>query len=330
MVAFVTGAPGFIGSHVVKELVGSGESVTALVRDPEKAAALKDLNVEFIKGDVTDKNSLAGAMRDCEVVYHLANIYEWWLSDRKLFYRVNVDGTRNVLTTALEEGVDKVVHTSTAGAIFSGRNDQVVNEETQHSGHFIGDYTSSKFLAEREAFRIHREHGLPLVVVNPGAVIGPGDFKATGRLILDFLNRKLPGTFFEDLSLPYVYVKDVAKGQILASKKGRIGERYILSGENITWRDYFRMLSEISGVEVPKRKISPAMAKFVASLSELKSFFTRKPPNVAKELVKLMQHGGTVDNTKSREELGLDYTPIREALTRTVQWYWDNGHAPKP
>jgi dihydroflavonol-4-reductase len=325
MKVFVTGGTGFIGGHLIKRLVQDGLSVRALVRDLSKADELKTLGVELAAGDVTDKASLKGVMKGCEVFYHLGNVARWWLPDKSQYYKINVDGTKSILTEALREGVRKVVYTSSLAAIRQPKG-EIATEEKEHKRDFESHYGRSKFLAEREVLKVYSEHGLPVVILNPGVVIGPGDLKTFGRTIIELVNGRLQALLFEESMVPLVYIDDTIEGHMLAVENGRIGERYILVGDNIKLGEVFILISEIAGISLPEKRISPSALKIIAYLSEVKSFFTGKPPKFSVDGVRAMEVGAAGANQKAREELGLNFTPLEEALRKTIDWYRENGY----
>lgn len=326
MATLITGATGFIGGHLVKELVTRGEVVKALVRKTGDTSKLEAMGVELAYGDITDKESVSAALQGCERLYQVAAIYEFWLPDRRRYYQVNVEGTKNVLAAALDAGVAKVVYTSTAETIGEAKGEKKT-EITQHRGYHLSDYAKSKYLAELEAMRFS-EMGLPVVCVNPSALYGPGDFQdqAVGKNILDFLNGKLPGQFGSYFN--FVYIDDVVNGHILAMEKGEVGERYILGGdEDILVKDYVSLLAEVSGVTKIPRELPAWLVRTMAFALETLSALTRKPPMLSRDVTRLRLYGLRADNSKARTELGMTFTPLREGLARTVQWYRDNGYA---
>jgi dihydroflavonol-4-reductase len=325
MKVLVTGGTGFIGGHLIKRLLRDGVSVKALIRNSSKAEELKKLGVELTIGDVTDKTSLQGIMKGCDVLYHLGNVSRWWLPDKSLYYKINVEGTKSILIEALKEGVKKVVYTSSLAAIRQPKG-EIAKEETEHKGDFESHYGRSKFLAEKEVLKIHREHGLPVVILNPGVVIGPGDLKTFGRTIIEFLNGKLKAILFEESIVPLVYIDDTVEGHILASERGKIGGKYILVGDNAKIGDIFNLIGKIAGVPLPQKRIFPSLIKLIAYISEIKSFFTGKPPRLALDGIRAMEIGAAGSNRKAREELGLNFTPLEEALIRTIDWYRENGY----
>lgn len=330
----MTGSTGFIGRHLAGALVHAGEEVVALVPPWEIktpiAKRLRDLGVKLVEGDVTDPKSLQNQMKDARSVHHLAGVVAYWSGDKSVFYKVNVEGTENVLQEAQRAGVERVVYTSSDVAI-GGRKGDIVDEETPHSGFFASHYDRSKYLGLVAAMKLHRDQSLPLVVVMPSVVIGPEDVeKPAGRILLDFLNGRLPGLLFGDSSFGLVYVNDVVHGHLLAEKRGKIGQKYILSAGNFKLREIFAVVSEISGIPVPGKEISPFAAKAFAYLMEFGSFFSRAHPRLPIGLVRQMEHGLMLDGSKAERELGLRYTPIQEALAGTLRWYSENSYAPRP
>ncbi len=325
MKAFVTGGTGFVGGHLVKRLIRDGVSVKALVRDLSKVDELKNLGVEIVTGDTTDKASLQGVMRGCDVFYHLGNVARWWLPDKSIYFKINVEGTKNTLFEALKENVKKVIYTSSLAAIRQPKG-EIATEESEHKRDFESHYGRSKFLAEKEVLKIHKEHGLPVVILNPGVVIGPGDLKTFGRTIIELLGGKLKAVLFENSVVPLVYIDDTIEGHVLAAERGKIGEKYILVGDNVKVGVIFKMISEISGAPLPEKRISSSVIKIIAHLSEIKSFFSGKPPKFALDGIRAMEIGAAGSNKKAREELGLNFTPLEEALRKTIDWYRENGY----
>ena len=325
MKAYVTGATGFIGGHLVRRLLERGDTVKALIRDPAKGEPLKKLGVELVIGDILDNSSFEGTMEGFDVLYHLGNVARWWLPEKSLFYRINVEGTRAIFSEALRAQVTKVIYVSSL-ATGVERKGEIITEETDQAGDLTSHYSRSKYLGEKEAFRMHREQGLPLVVLNPGVVFGPGDLKQSGKTVIDFMNGRFPAMMFEDSYVPLVYIDDTINSHILALEKGKIGERYIIVGYNVTVGELFKLLSEITGTPLPKRKLSPTLAKLIAYVLEFKSLLTKKPPKLTIDMVRAMETGAMGDSAKAREELGLEFTPLKESLIKTVNWYRENGY----
>src|SRR5574337_69982 len=255
MTTLVTGASGFLGSHVARQLVARGERVRVLLRPSSQARAIEGLGVELAHGDLRDAASLVRALEGVRRVYHVAADYRLWARDPREIYESNVAGTRNLLEAARRAGVERFIYTSTVATVAVPRPGALPNEDTTASlGEMIGHYKRSKFLAEQEAFRAATD-GLPVVIVNPTTPVGPGDWKPTptGRVILDFLNGRMPG--YVDTGLNLVPVEDAAAGHLLAAERGRVGERYILGGRNLTLKEILDVLAGIAGRPAPRVRV---------------------------------------------------------------------------
>ena len=322
----VTGGTGFIGGNLVEELVSQGEDVRVLVRKTSDTETVRELGVDLVIGDLNDIDSLRKALNGCETLYHTAALFEIRLSreQKKQVYTINVNGTRNILSAALKEGVEKVVYTSTVATMAIRDEDGLIREDMKNTSPLPNDYAKSKYLAEIEAQEFYKK-GLPLVVVAPTWVIGSGDTRPTpsGKTIIDFLQGKLPG--YIEVFLNLVYVKDVARGHIQAAKKGRIGEKYILGGENVTMSELMELLSEISGKKTP-RKIPRWMILITGYFQFFWSMLTGKPPMIPIEFVKESRIDMRCDLSKATKELGYHITPLRDALIETMNWYKENGY----
>ena len=326
MKTLVTGATGFIGSSVVRELLKDGAEVRVLVRKDSDSRNIDGLDVEKAYGDIRDSESVKSALKGCDTLYQTAALYAFWAPDSKVFYDINVEGTKAVLNAALEQEVEKVVYTSTIGAIGAHGADTPANEDAEFNLWKTGDhYCRSKYLGEVEALKICKQ-GLPLVVVNPAMVIGVRDIKPTpsGKMILDVLNKKMPG--YIDAGVNFVDVEDVARGHILAAQKGRIGERYILGNENLPLRDYFKLIGEVSGVEPPKFKIPYSLAITMAYMYQFVATITKKPPLITAPGVRIASKSAYFDVSKAVNELGLPQTPIKTTIQKAVNWFRENGY----
>jgi dihydroflavonol-4-reductase len=319
----VTGATGFVGGHLIEELVRQNEDVEALVRKPENAINLSKMGVGLVEGDITDPSSFKGKLGKYDIIYHLANVYDWWVPDDSIFYKVNVKGTRDLLLEAKEAGVGRIVYTSTVEAI-GAKKGEVGTEETVHCGYFPSEYSRSKYLGLCEAMKMTSQ-GVPIVIVMPGAVIGPGDTKATGQFMMAFLNHQLPGILFPDCVLGYGFVKDVSRGHILAAEKGKVGEKYILANGNYSIKEFYDIVADVAGIPRMEKSISPALTSLLSNMQTFKASVTKKPPQIPKQLVRVMKNGILVDNTKSIRELGIQYTPIKQAIKEAVEWYQAKG-----
>ena len=302
-----------------------------LTRPTSRLEAIIGLDVERITGDLRDPSSLARALEGVQLVFHVAADYRLWASDPREIYRTNVDGTRNLLAAARQSGVERFVYTSTVGTIAApGLLSTLPNEETVAGLHqMIGHYKRSKFLAEKEAMQAARE-GLPVVIVNPTTPVGPGDWKPTptGRMIVDFLNGRTPG--YVDSGLNIVAVDDVAEGHWLAAERGRIGERYLLGGDNLTLQEIFGILACVSGRPAPTRKIPHTLAFAAGCAEALISKIAAREPRIPLEGVRMARHKMFVDCSKAIRELGFSPGPANAALERAAQWYSDHRYVQFP
>ena len=330
-VTVVTGGTGFVGAVVVRRLVSAGHRVRVLARPGNPRQLLAGLPVEIAEGDLGDTASLARCLKGCRLLFHVAAMYTLWAKDRRLFYEVNVEGTRRLLRGAAEAGVGRVVYTSTVGVLGIPRDGSPGTEDTPVSlADMAGDYKRSKFLAE-EVARGYAGQGLPVVIVNPSAPIGPGDIKPTptGRLVVDFLRGKMWACL--DTGLNLVDVEDVAAGHLLAAERGRIGERYILGGRNLALREIFGILGRIAGMRPPRLTLSAAAVLPIAHLSEwIADHLTGQPPLVAVDAVRMARKRMFFDPGKAVRELGMPQSPVENALARAVEWFRSNGYAPAP
>lgn len=314
--ALVTGASGFVGWHVARELAESGQRVRAMTRGRHP---VPELDVEVVQADLNDRASLERAVDGCGVVYHVAADYRLWSPNPAELYQSNVEGTRHLLEAAKEAGVERVVYTSTVGCI--GFVEGGLGDETTpvSLAEMSGHYKRSKFLAEKVAIEF-AEKGLPVVIVNPTAPVGDHDFKPTptGQTIVDFLRGAMPA--YLDTGLNIVDVRDVAKGHLLACQKGRVGERYILGGENLTLQQIFAELERQSGVRAPKIQIPYGIAWTAAAVGGLIAKWTGKPPRAPMEGVKMAKKKMWVTHAKATKELGYTPAPAATALAQAVTW----------
>ena len=325
MTILVTGANGFMGSNVVRELIKDGEDVRASIRKGSDTRNIDDLDVERVYCDIRNKEDVKNALRGCDTLYHIAAYFAHWAPDKNLFYDINVNGTKILFEEALSQGLKKVVYTSTSNTIGSHGAGNYVNEDAEFNGWEAGDhYAISKYLAEIEAKKLC-DKGLPLVIVNPTLVIGVRDIKPTpsGALIVDIVNRDMPG--YIEGAINVIDVEDVARGQIQAAQKGRIGERYLFGNENMFVGDFFKLIADIAGVKPPKRKIPYRAALLVGYLFQASSRITKKPPIVSVSQVRLGKMGEHFDCSKAVNELGLKQTPIKKTIEKAINWFKENN-----
>ncbi len=331
---FVTGASGFIGANLVHALNARGFAVRALLRPGADLRGLEGADYEAVPGDLLDSpTKLAAAMRGCDRCFHVAASYHLWLRDYVPMYAANVDGTRNLLTAAAEAGCSRIVYTSTVGCIglpkadgqgrFTPTDEATPVSEAQMSNH----YKISKWRGEVVA-REFAAKGLPVVIVNPSAPVGPRDVKPTptGKVIVDFIHRRMPA--YLDTGLNWVHVRDVAEGHILAAEKGRIGERYILGNADGNWsmKEALLALQEVSGVPAPKMRVPYFVAYAAAVVDEGVSKLTGKPPKAPLAGVKMAAYKMWFSPAKAIRELGLPQTSPKQALADAVEWFRAKGY----
>src|SRR5271166_5784002 len=328
MTTLVTGAAGFLGSHVTRQLVARGESVRVLMRPSSNNRAISDLPLEYVTGDLRDAASLERAMNRVKRVFHVAADYRLWAKNPKDIYDSNVGGTKNLLAAAKKAGIEQLIYTSTVATIAVERPG-LPNESTEAKlEEMIGHYKRSKWMAEQEVLREARS-GFPAIVAMPTTPVGPWDWKPTptGKIILDFLNGKMPG--YVETGLNFVGVEECAAGHLLAAERGKVGERYLLGAENLTLKEMLDALAKITGLRAPGMKIPHGVALGVAYVESAFSRLVGKEPQIPVEGVKIAQHKMFVDASRAKRELGFEPGPVAAALERAVRWYQANGYVSK-
>ncbi len=354
MTSLVTGATGFVGGNVARALWMRGDDVRALVRPGANEAAIQDTSIQRCPGDLLDVDSLRRAMAGCRFVYHCAATYSFWARHPTDIYRSNVEGTRNILTAAREAGVERVVFTSSVvtiglprepgGSIDStklgnaGRlgNTSVLgdpgilgDENTPlDPSQLVGHYKRSKYQSEQLALQANG-NGLPVVVVNPCAPVGEWDVKPTptGRIPLDFARGRMPG--YMNTGLNFVDVADVAEGHILAMERGEPGHRYILGSRNLTLRQIFEMLAEITGRRVPRWRFPYWLVLGAAYLDQaVEGGIMHRQPTIPVEAIKVSQRPMYVTSHKAITQLGMPQNSVESALEKAIRWFTDHGYLP--
>lgn len=322
----VTGGTGFVGRAVVTELLNAGHQVRVLARNPEHPA-LAGLEVEVAQGDLRDPASLEQAVKGCSRLFHVAADYRLWVPRPEEMYAVNVEGTRHLLAAARAAGVEKVVYTSTVGALGNPGDGTPGTEATPVSlKEMVGHYKRSKFLAEEVALDFARQ-GLPLVVVNPSTPVGPWDSRPTptGQMLVDYLQGRMPA--YLDTGLNLVHVQDVARGHLLAAEKGRGGEKYILGHENLSLSQIFQMLAEISGLPAPTIKLHYALVLPLAYINEFWArYISHSTPRMTVTAVLMAKKYMYFDSAKAMAELGYAPSPVRQALAEAVEWFREHDY----
>ena len=325
----VTGATGFIGSAVVRALLSRDADVTAVCEPGADAANLAGLEVRRIDADIRDPGALAEALRGARLVFHVAALYRFWALDPRDFYRINVDGTRNVLEQARAGGSERVVYTSSVGTIglenvaARGPADET---EPARIDHLFGWYKQSKYVAEHEVLRAAAE-GLPVTLVLPTTPLGPGDRgpTPTGRIVLEFLNGRMPGWY--DTTLNVVDVDDVATGHLLAAERGLIGRSYVVGGENLSLHQVLSELARETGLPTPWLRVPRAAALFAAAASELvEGRLLRREPHVPLEGTRMAATEMAFSDARARRELGYRSRPAAQAIARSARFFIDSGY----
>jgi len=325
---FVTGATGFLGSHVARVLADQGADVRLLVRQTSNLKNLEGLKAETATGDLRDPASLEKAISGCDTVFHVAADYRLWVRDPNEMYRSNVGGTRSLLEAARKKGVQRVVYTSSVATIGFRTDGKPADEDSPVSlAEMIGHYKRSKFMAEQLAMEAGRG-GLRVVTVNPTTPIGEQDVKPTptGRIVVDFLKRKFPA--YVETGLNLVDVRECAKGHVAALEKGRTGERYILGGEDLTLKQILDKLGQLTGLPSPKIKL-PYLAAFAAGIVDeaITGLLLRREPRATVDTVRMGKKKMFASSGKAERELGWKIVPVDDALRRAVEWFQANGYA---
>ncbi len=328
MKCFVTGATGFLGSHVARQLLERGAELRLLVRSTSRLDNIADLPAERVVGDLRDVDSLRKGMAGCEFIFHIAADYRLWALNGQELYQSNVDGTKNILQAARESGVRRVIYTSSVATMGFGNNGRLTDEHSPVSiDDMVGDYKRSKFMAERLVIDA-AQGGQDVVMVNPSSPIGDRDIKPTptGQIVLDFLKRRFPA--YMDTGLNLVDVDDCAEGHLLAMEKARPGERYILGGENLTLKQILDKLGAITGLASPTVKVPYGVALAAGAWGSLVvGGLMKREPRATIEAVQMARKKMFVTSAKSERELGWTPRPVDEALRRAVEWFRAHGYA---
>ena len=328
MTVFLTGATGFVGSAVLRQLLAAGNDVRVLARENGDRRNINGVPCEVIEGDLGDPNTYKAALKGCSGLFHVAADYRIWAPDAVAMNRINVDGTRDLLRLAAECGVERIVYTSSVATLGLNKDGTPSNEETPCSfTDMIGVYKRSKFLAEAEVRRLVSEESIPVVTVNPSAPIGPRDIKPTptGRIVVDAASGKMPA--YVDTGLNFVHVEDVADGHLLAYERGKVGQRYILGGENYTLLQILTEISDLVGLKPPSIKLPQnvllPIAYFVESVSRLTGSWE---PFVTVDGVRMSKKLMYFSSNKAKETLGYKARSVKTAVADAIEWYRSNGY----
>jgi dihydroflavonol-4-reductase len=328
MTTLITGASGFVGAAVLRHLIEAGHQTRALVRSGSPRNNLEGLDVEIVTGDLTDPASLERAVTGCKALFHVAADYRLWTRYPEELYQSNVTGTVNLLRAATQAGVERIVYTSSVATLGLNPDGPPADEETPVTlDDMIGHYKRSKFLAEGEVRRLVVEEGAPVVIVNPSTPVGPRDIKPTptGRMIVDAASGRTPA--YVDTGLNIVHVDDVAQGHLLAFERGRIGERYVLGGNNLTLREILHQIADITGLSPPRVRLPHAVVFPIAYLSEAWAWLSRGgEPRVTLDGVRMSRKRMFFSSGKATRELGYRYRPAEQALRDAVAWFRAHGY----
>jgi dihydroflavonol-4-reductase len=328
MLAFVTGATGFVGSHVARALAAQGADLRLLVRTNSNTKNIDDLKVDRVIGDLRDAPSLEKGIAGCDVVFHVAADYRLWVRDPGEMYRANVEGTRAILEASRRNKVRRVVYTSSVATMGFTSNGQPADEDSPVSlDNMIGPYKRSKFMAEQVAVEAARARQ-DVVIVNPSTPVGERDIKPTptGRIVVDFLMKKFPA--YVDTGLNLVDVKECAQGHIAALEKGRIGERYILGGENLTLKQILDKLAAITGLPSPTIRVPYLLALATGVVDEIVTGrILGREPRATIDAVRMGRKKMFVSSAKAERELGWRQVPVDDALRRAADWFRGNRYA---
>lgn len=324
---FLTGGSGFIGGALCARLVEHGDAVRAIARSPEAAARVAARGAEPWDGHVLDEDRLAAGMAGCAVAFHVAGVNTHCPSDPELLLRVNVGGTEAVVRAAARAGVRRVVMTSSAASIGEPHG-TVGDEDTTHRGSYLSVYDRSKHEAEVAAFAAGERLGVEVVALNPSSVQGPGRASGNGKLIIDYLNGKLPA--FVDVPVSIVDVADVAEAHRLAAQRGRPGGRYVLNGATVPSPEALELVAELSGVRERVRLVPPALARAVATVAEGAARARGRTSSLCRARIRTILHGHRYDGSRATRELGLDYTPLADTFVRTIDWAVAEGLVTRP
>jgi dihydroflavonol-4-reductase len=328
MLAFVTGATGFVGSHVASALEQRGADLRLLVRATSNTKNLEHLKADRFIGDLCDPDSLSRAISGCDVVFHVAADYRLWVRNPEAMYQANVVGTRSVLEAARKHRVKRVVYTSSVATMGFTDNGQPADEDSPVSlEQMIGPYKRSKFQAEQVAIDAARS-GVEVVIVNPTTPVGERDIRPTptGRIVVDFLKKKFPA--YVDTGLNLVDVRRCAEGHVVALERGRSGERYILGGENLTLKQILDKLGKLTGLPSPRLRVPYAVALASGVVDEVFTGWIRgREPRATRDAVRMGRKKMFASSAKAERELGWRIVPVEDALARAVDWFREHGYA---
>ena len=323
MRVFITGGTGFIGTHLIERFARSGHDITCLVRESSDTGKIKGIGAEMVTGDIRNMESMLDGMKGADWVVNLANVYSFWEPRSQVYSEVNVEGTRNLMACSLAVGVSKVLHVSSM-AVFGKPRDCPFTEKSPVGPVRFSEYARTKYEGERVAWTFHQEKGLPLVVLYPGGILGPGDPKASGQYIQNLIHRRMPCTVCNDSIITWVGVKDVAEAIVRAlEKEDNVGEKYLVGKQRLSIKEMNEMVSEISGVDLPKAHLPDRLVTPISRFLTWWADLIGRPPGwgMAADQIRTMRMGFSGDGSKAERELGITYTPIRKAMADAIASY---------
>ena len=326
MTTLVTGATGFVGGAVARQLVAAGHAVRAMARSGSTRGTPADLNVQWVTGDLVTQEGLAEAVAGCRYVFHVAADYRLWVPDPEPMYRANVEGTEALLRAAAGAGVERIVYTSSVATLGHVR-EGVADEDTPVTlVSRVGHYKRSKYLAEQRVLALHQETSLPVVVVNPSTPIGPGDVKPTptGRIIVDAARGRIPA--YVDTGLNIVHVDDVASGHLQALRRGRVGEKYILGGTDMTLAQILAEVAKLRNRRPPRVRLPRAPLVPLAAIAEALARLTGKPPRFSRDELRMAARPMYFSSAKAMKELDYRYRSPQLAISDALQWFERHGY----
>lgn len=326
MKSLVTGANGFLGSAVMRCLLKEGHDVKVIVRKGSDRRNIENLPIEVVEGDLRDVTSLKSAVKNCDNLFHVAADYRLWVPDPETMYDINVKGTKDLILAAAEAGVSRMVYTSSVATLGLNSDGTPANEDTPSNIETIaGHYKRSKFAAEQTVKQLIDDHQLPIVIVNPSTPIGPRDVRPTptGRIVVDTLLGRMPA--YVNTGLNVAHVDDIAYGHLLAHKKGEIGERYILGGENLTLLQILEIIDSINNKPVKRISLPISLMLPIAWIMERVSMITNKEPRATIDSIRMASKLMFFSSDKAKSKLGYQYRPATEALDDAVIWFKENG-----
>jgi len=327
MKTLITGANGFVGSAVLRQLIGDGHEARAMVRVSSDRRNFSGLDVELVEGDLTDAVLLRTVVRGCENVFHVAADYRLWIPDPDTMYKVNVEGTRNLMYAAISAGVSKIIYTSSVAALGLTKDGTPADEDTPVSlSDKVGHYKRSKYLAEQEVLTLVAQEAYPIIIVNPSTPIGPRDIKPTptGKIIVDTLNQKMPA--YVDTGLNLAHVDDVARGHLLAFKHGAFGERYILGGEDMSLKAILETICNLADLTPPRIKLPHNAILPIAWLAELWARLTGNEPIATIDGVQMAKKKMFFSSEKAIAKLGYRARPACDGIADAITWFKENGY----